>query len=137
MERQIEKRKRSIVSNIVLVLAVAVFLFSGYKLYTIFSEYHKGDKEYETIMDEVIIKDSSEKKEENKKRAVTLAKLLDPMKKGEEYNTEPYAMSGDVYSNPDNVGRGGWSWYTGSASWYRKLLTLIDNEKRNNCDPFS
>lgn len=78
-----------------------------------------------------------EKKEENKKRAVTLAKLLDPMKKGEEYNTEPYVMSGDVYSNPDNVGRGGWSWYTGSASWYRKLLTLIDNEKRNNCDPFS
>ncbi len=76
MEEQVvkkEKRRRgrqgkqgNLVSNIVLVLAVAVFLFSGYKLYTIFSEYHKGDKEYETIMDEVIIKDSSEKKEENK-----------------------------------------------------------------------
>ena len=76
MEEQVvkkEKRRRgrlgqqgNLISNIVLVLAVGVFLFSGYKLYTIFSEYHKGDKEYETIMDEVIIKDSSEKKEENK-----------------------------------------------------------------------
>jgi sortase B len=59
-------KQRNLISNIVLVLAVGVFLFSGYKLYTIFSEYHKGDKEYETIMDEVITKDSSEKKEENK-----------------------------------------------------------------------
>ena len=78
-----------------------------------------------------------EKKEENQKRAVTLAKQLDPMGKGKEYKAEPYVMAGDVYSNPDNAGRCGWSWYTGAASWYRKLLWLIDNEKRNNCDPFS
>ncbi len=66
MERQIKKRKQNIVSNIILVLALAVFLFSGYKLYTIYSEYHEGDKEYEAIMDEVITIDISEKKEEGK-----------------------------------------------------------------------
>ena len=58
--------KRDVVSSIILVLAIGVFLFSGYKLYTIFSEYHKGDKEYESIMDEVIIIDIPEKKEEGK-----------------------------------------------------------------------
>ena len=32
-------------------------------------------------------------------------------------------MAGDVYSRPPHVGRGGWTWYTGSASWlYRTLL---------------
>lgn len=45
---------RRIISNVVLVVAVVAFLFSGYKLYTIYSEYHKGEKEYETVEDEVI-----------------------------------------------------------------------------------
>lgn len=36
------------------------------------------------------------------------------------YKIEPYVLAGDVYANPDHMGRGGWSWYTGSASWYRK-----------------
>jgi cyclic beta-1,2-glucan synthetase len=35
----------------------------------------------------------------------------------ERYKTEPYAVAGDVYSEPPHVGRGGWSWYTGSAAW--------------------
>jgi cellobiose phosphorylase len=34
-----------------------------------------------------------------------------------EYKCEPYVMVGDVYSNPQHLGRGGWSWYTGSAGW--------------------
>jgi cyclic beta-1,2-glucan synthetase len=33
------------------------------------------------------------------------------------YKVEPYVMSADVYSEPPHVGRGGWTWYTGSASW--------------------
>lgn len=37
------------------------------------------------------------------------------------YKTEPYAVAADVYSG-SNVGRGGWSWYTGSATW---LYTVI------------
>jgi len=37
------------------------------------------------------------------------------------YKVEPFAIVADVYSNPDLVGRGGWSWYTGSASWFYKI----------------
>jgi cyclic beta-1,2-glucan synthetase len=33
------------------------------------------------------------------------------------YKVEPYVMSADVYFNPQHVGRGGWTWYTGSAGW--------------------
>ena len=30
---------------------------------------------------------------------------------------EPYAVAGDVYDHPAHRGRGGWTWYTGSAGW--------------------
>jgi len=33
------------------------------------------------------------------------------------YKLEPYVISADIYSNPLHLGRGGWSWYTGAASW--------------------
>jgi cyclic beta-1,2-glucan synthetase len=33
------------------------------------------------------------------------------------YKVEPYVMAADVYSEPPHLGRGGWTWYTGSASW--------------------
>jgi len=36
------------------------------------------------------------------------------------YAIEPYVMAGDVYSQPPYVGRGGWSWYTGSAAWMHR-----------------
>lgn len=58
--RKKNKRKGNIVSNLILVLALAIFLFSGYKLYTIYSEYHKGDEEYESIVNEVVIIEPSE-----------------------------------------------------------------------------
>jgi cyclic beta-1,2-glucan synthetase len=39
------------------------------------------------------------------------------------YKAEPYAVAGDVYARPPHAGRGGWSWYTGSAAWmYRAGL---------------
>jgi len=42
------------------------------------------------------------------------------------YKTEPYVMAGDVYARPPHAGRGGWSWYTGSAGWmYRAGLESI------------
>ena len=42
------------------------------------------------------------------------------------YKTEPYVTCGDVYAEPAHVGRGGWSWYTGSAGWmYRAGLEWI------------
>jgi len=42
------------------------------------------------------------------------------------YRTEPYVLDGDVYARPPHAGRGGWSWYTGSAGWlYRAALEHI------------
>jgi cyclic beta-1,2-glucan synthetase len=42
------------------------------------------------------------------------------------YKTEPYVLAGDVYARPPHAGRGGWSWYTGSAGWmYRAGLESI------------
>lgn len=38
------------------------------------------------------------------------------------YRVEPYALAADVYSNPQQRGRGGWTWYTGSASWYQYVI---------------
>jgi cyclic beta-1,2-glucan synthetase len=40
----------------------------------------------------------------------------------ERYLIEPYALAGDVYSHPECMGRGGWSFYTGSAAWYKKAV---------------
>ena len=37
------------------------------------------------------------------------------------YKTEPYAIAADIYSG-QYAGRGGWSWYTGAASWYYKIM---------------
>ncbi len=42
------------------------------------------------------------------------------------YKTEPYVLAGDVYARQPHGGRGGWSWYTGSAGWmYRAGLESI------------
>ncbi len=42
------------------------------------------------------------------------------------YRIEPYVVAGDVFSEPPLAGRGGWSWYTGSAAWlYRVGLESI------------
>ncbi len=43
-----------------------------------------------------------------------------------QYKVEPYVACGDVYSEPAHIGRGGWTWYTGSAGWmYRAGLEWI------------
>ena len=41
-------------------------------------------------------------------------------RRGAPYGIEPYVMAGDVCSQPPYVGRGGWSWYTGSAAWMHR-----------------
>ncbi|WP_079217757.1 GH36-type glycosyl hydrolase domain-containing protein [Herbaspirillum robiniae] len=38
------------------------------------------------------------------------------------YKVEPYVMAADVYAAAPHVGRGGWTWYTGSAGWMYRLL---------------
>jgi cyclic beta-1,2-glucan synthetase len=42
------------------------------------------------------------------------------------YRVEPYVVSADIYSMPPHTGRGGWTWYTGSAAWmYRVALEWL------------
>jgi cellobiose phosphorylase len=42
------------------------------------------------------------------------------------YQVEPYVVAADVYTAEGRLGRGGWTWYTGSASWmYRVGLEAI------------
>jgi cyclic beta-1,2-glucan synthetase len=36
------------------------------------------------------------------------------------YKVEPYVVAADIYSMPPHVGRGGWTWYTGSAAWMQR-----------------
>ena len=38
--------------------------------------------------------------------------------KADRYKIEPYVIPADVYGNQNLLGRGGWTWYTGSSSWY-------------------
>jgi len=40
----------------------------------------------------------------------------------ERYKVEPYVVAADVYASSTHVGRGGWTWYTGSAGWMYRLL---------------
>jgi len=37
------------------------------------------------------------------------------------YRGEPYVLSADVYSNPQHMGRAGWTWYTGASGWYWRV----------------
>ena len=54
--------------------------------------------------------------------------------RGPAYELEPYVMAGDTYSAPPYVGRGGWSWYTGSAAWMHRAAveTLLGLEVRGD-----
>jgi cyclic beta-1,2-glucan synthetase len=65
-------------------------------------------------------------------RAVELFDLLNPLSHSstpeavKRYKVEPYVVAADVYGVPPHTGRGGWTWYTGSASWlYRVGLESI------------
>jgi cyclic beta-1,2-glucan synthetase len=50
------------------------------------------------------------------------------------YKVEPYVVAADVYSELPHVGRGGWTWYTGSAAWlYRAgLESILGFRKQGN-----
>jgi cyclic beta-1,2-glucan synthetase len=55
--------------------------------------------------------------------AMELFHMLNPINHGrtpegvDRYRVEPYVVAADVYAHPMHVGRGGWTWYTGSAGW--------------------
>jgi cyclic beta-1,2-glucan synthetase len=59
-------------------------------------------------------------------KAAALFSLLNPINHAHtrtdmhRYKVEPYVVAADVYSAPGHVGRGGWTWYTGSAGWMQR-----------------
>ncbi len=68
----------------------------------------------------------------NGNKAYELFSMLNPINHSNtrsgvhKYKVEPYVVAADVYSEPPHVGRGGWTWYTGSAGWmYRAGLEWI------------
>ncbi len=62
-------------------------------------------------------------------RAWKLFRMIQPIHHGDSseriatYKVEPYVVAADVYTNPQHAGRGGWTWYTGSAGWMYRLVT--------------
>jgi cellobiose phosphorylase len=61
-------------------------------------------------------------------QAAELVSMLNPINHAldplavERYKVEPYVLAADVYGEPTHAGRGGWTWYTGSAAWLYRLL---------------
>ena len=61
----------------------------------------------------------------------------EPRRMSKRYKAEPYVIAGDVYARAPHAGRGGWSWYTGSAAWmYRAGLESMLGLRRRG-DTFS
>ena len=62
-------------------------------------------------------------------RAWELFGMINPLHHGESpgrtavYKVEPYVVAADVYAVAPHTGRGGWTWYTGSAGWLYRLIT--------------
>ncbi|WEN15442.1 glucoamylase family protein [Rhodanobacter sp. AS-Z3] len=61
-------------------------------------------------------------------RAWELLRMINPVSHGTDaasvdvYKVEPYVVTADVYALAPHIGRGGWSWYTGSAGWMYRLI---------------
>ncbi len=61
-------------------------------------------------------------------RTWELLQMINPINHGNSqansklYKTEPYVMAADVYAVAPHEGRGGWTWYTGSAGWMYQLI---------------
>jgi cellobiose phosphorylase len=62
------------------------------------------------------------------RRAWELLTIINPanhalsMEAAARYKVEPYVVAADVYASSSHVGRGGWTWYTGSAGWMYRLI---------------
>ncbi len=65
----------------------------------------------------------------NKKKTWELLQMINPLNRGNTaekiavYKSEPYVIAADVYAVKSHKGRGGWTWYTGSAGWMYQLIT--------------
>jgi cellobiose phosphorylase len=64
----------------------------------------------------------------DRRRTWELLSMINPVNHGksaegiERYKVEPYVVAADVYAVPPHTGRGGWTWYTGSAAWMYRLI---------------
>lgn len=64
----------------------------------------------------------------DKQRAWELLQMINPVNHGKtaadisRYKVEPYVVAADVYAVSPHVGRGGWTWYTGSSGWMYRLI---------------
>ena len=62
------------------------------------------------------------------RRAWELLAIINPVSHGrspeeiETYKVEPYVVAADVYAVSPHIGRGGWTWYTGSSGWMYRLI---------------
>jgi cellobiose phosphorylase len=73
-------------------------------------------------------------------RAWEMVGMINPINHGssrekvERYKIEPYVLAGDVYSSAKYPARGGWSWYTGSAGWFYRLIheVLLGIDRRGD-----
>src|SRR5260370_32260100 len=66
------------------------------------------------------------------RRAWEIFAMIDPVNHAQSpdaiatYKVEPYVVAADVYARSPHTGRGGWTWYTGSAGWtYRLILESL------------
>jgi len=65
----------------------------------------------------------------NRKKTWELLQMINPLNRGNTvekiavYKSEPYVIAADVYAVKSHKGRGGWTWYTGSAGWMYQLIT--------------
>ena len=81
----------------------------------------------------------------NKEKTWELLQLINPVNHGKDpaainqYKVEPYVIAADVYGVERHRGRGGWTWYTGSASWMYQLIieSFIGLKRRGNNLSFS
>ena len=64
----------------------------------------------------------------DRRRAWELLAMINPVNHGNTpegvatYKVEPYVIAADVYALAPHTGRGGWTWYTGSAGWMYRLI---------------
>ena len=64
----------------------------------------------------------------DRERAWEIATMINPINHARTpdssavYTTEPYVIAADIYALAPHTGRGGWTWYTGSAGWMYRLL---------------
>jgi cellobiose phosphorylase len=76
----------------------------------------------------------------DKEKTWELLKMINPINHGNsaetinQYKVEPYVIAADVYAVQNHKGRGGWTWYTGSAGWMYQfmIVSLIGLQRKGN-----